>query len=182
MRRFFPHALMALLMLSLLPAAQVVAQNNTGQKGAFADEKTRTTPQTLRKRPGRAKLAPDSMTRPKDGGTLKLEQDGVHTATFNSIMKCDVDIRSDLYKSATRVIKVQTAKGAYGVKPTKRRIMLRAAVGGKQQGVKRFEINKKGALMLIGEDGKQAVAPAGIYTLSNGKKLHIGQAGMPVRK
>uniref|UniRef100_A0A0G4FU28 Uncharacterized protein n=1 Tax=Chromera velia CCMP2878 TaxID=1169474 RepID=A0A0G4FU28_9ALVE len=28
---------------------------------------------------------------------ISLEQDGVHTTTYNSIMKCDVDIRSDLY-------------------------------------------------------------------------------------
>jgi hypothetical protein len=29
-----------------------------------------------------------------------LEQDGVHLATYNSIMECDVDIRSDLYKQS----------------------------------------------------------------------------------
>uniref|UniRef100_A0A0G4GPU2 Uncharacterized protein n=1 Tax=Chromera velia CCMP2878 TaxID=1169474 RepID=A0A0G4GPU2_9ALVE len=28
---------------------------------------------------------------------IGLEQDGIHTTTYNSIMKCDVDIRKDLY-------------------------------------------------------------------------------------
>lgn len=30
---------------------------------------------------------------------MGLEQDGVQIATFNSIMKCDVDIRKDLYSN-----------------------------------------------------------------------------------
>uniref|UniRef100_A0A0G4IAD1 Actin n=1 Tax=Chromera velia CCMP2878 TaxID=1169474 RepID=A0A0G4IAD1_9ALVE len=30
---------------------------------------------------------------------IGLEQDGIHTTTYNSIMKCDVDIRKDLYGS-----------------------------------------------------------------------------------
>lgn len=34
-------------------------------------------------------------------GALALEQDGIHQATFNSIMKCDVDIRSDLYANTS---------------------------------------------------------------------------------
>merc|ERR1711994_1219971 len=30
-------------------------------------------------------------------GLLGMEQDGIHTLTYQSIMKCDVDIRKDLY-------------------------------------------------------------------------------------
>merc|ERR1712118_13510 len=30
---------------------------------------------------------------------LGLEHDGIHTATYQSIMKCDVDIRKDLYRN-----------------------------------------------------------------------------------
>mmetsp|Transcript_30515 Transcript_30515/g.27747 ORF Transcript_30515/g.27747 Transcript_30515/m.27747 type:complete len:88 (-) Transcript_30515:239-502(-) len=30
---------------------------------------------------------------------IGLEQDGIHLATYNSIMKCDVDIRKDLYSN-----------------------------------------------------------------------------------
>merc|ERR1712059_212037 len=30
---------------------------------------------------------------------IGLEQEGVHVLTFNSIMKCDVDIRKDLYNN-----------------------------------------------------------------------------------
>ena len=31
---------------------------------------------------------------------IGIEQDGVHLATYNSVMKCDVDIRKDLYGNA----------------------------------------------------------------------------------
>ncbi|MFN3202930.1 MAG: hypothetical protein ACE366_31345 [Bradymonadia bacterium] len=31
------------------------------------------------------------------GTASALEQDGIHQATYNSIMKCDVDIRKDIY-------------------------------------------------------------------------------------
>jgi actin beta/gamma 1 len=37
---------------------------------------------------------PESLFQPN---FLGLEQEGVHTTTYNSIMKCDVDIRKDLY-------------------------------------------------------------------------------------
>merc|ERR1712066_750847 len=38
--------------------------------------------------------APEALFQPSMVG---LEQEGVHQLTFNSIMKCDVDIRKDLY-------------------------------------------------------------------------------------
>merc|ERR1719373_675060 len=38
--------------------------------------------------------APESLFQPQ---FLGLEQEGVHKLTFSSIMKCDVDIRKDLY-------------------------------------------------------------------------------------
>jgi len=38
--------------------------------------------------------APEVLFKPS---LIGLEQDGIHTTTYNSIMKCDVDIRKDLY-------------------------------------------------------------------------------------
>jgi actin beta/gamma 1 len=38
--------------------------------------------------------APETLFKPSNIG---LEQDGIHIFTYNSIMKCDVDIRKDLY-------------------------------------------------------------------------------------
>merc|ERR1712233_12378 len=38
--------------------------------------------------------APEALFQPQ---TLGLEQEGIHKLTFSSIMKCDVDIRKDLY-------------------------------------------------------------------------------------
>merc|ERR1712207_789 len=38
--------------------------------------------------------APEALFQPS---MLGLEAEGIHTTTYNSIMKCDVDIRKDLY-------------------------------------------------------------------------------------
>ena len=35
------------------------------------------------------------------GGFIGLEQDGIHMATYNSVMKCDVDIRRDCSSTTT---------------------------------------------------------------------------------
>merc|ERR1712048_615904 len=40
--------------------------------------------------------APEALFQPS---MLGLEAEGIHTTTYNSIMKCDVDIRKDLYAS-----------------------------------------------------------------------------------
>jgi len=40
--------------------------------------------------------APEILFKPSFIG---LEQDGIHQATYNSIMRCDVDIRKDLYSN-----------------------------------------------------------------------------------
>jgi actin beta/gamma 1 len=40
--------------------------------------------------------APEALFKPS---LIGLEQEGIHTTTYNSIMKCDVDIRKDLYSN-----------------------------------------------------------------------------------
>merc|ERR1712216_442403 len=47
-----------------------------------------------RLRPGDADRCPEALFQPS---FLGMEAAGVHELTYNSIMKCDVDIRKDLY-------------------------------------------------------------------------------------
>jgi actin beta/gamma 1 len=44
--------------------------------------------------------APEALFQP---GLLGLESAGIHETTYNSIMKCDVDIRKDLYSNIVMV-------------------------------------------------------------------------------
>lgn len=48
---------------------------------------------------------PEAMFQPS---FLGMESSGIHETTYNSIMKCDVDIRKDLYANtvSTRVFRV----------------------------------------------------------------------------
>jgi actin-related protein len=45
--------------------------------------------------------APEALFQPS---VLGLEAAGIHETTYNSIMKCDVDIRKDLYGNIVMVI------------------------------------------------------------------------------
>jgi len=44
--------------------------------------------------------APEALFQPN---LLGLESAGIHETTYNSIMKCDVDIRKDLYSNIVMV-------------------------------------------------------------------------------
>jgi actin beta/gamma 1 len=44
--------------------------------------------------------APEALFQP---ALLGLESAGIHETTYNSIMKCDVDIRKDLYSNIVMV-------------------------------------------------------------------------------
>lgn len=63
---------------------------------------------------------PEALFKPS---LLGLEQDGVHTSTFNSIMKCDVDIRDDLYANVV-LAGGDTMFGGFGERMTKEVVAL----------------------------------------------------------
>ena len=48
--------------------------------------------------------APEALFQPS---VLGLESGGIHTTTFNSIMKCDVDVRKDLYQNVVLVSRMR---------------------------------------------------------------------------
>jgi actin len=50
--------------------------------------------------------APEALFQPS---VLGLESGGIHVTTFNSIMKCDVDVRKDLYGNIVMVCSARTA-------------------------------------------------------------------------
>jgi actin-related protein len=52
--------------------------------------------------------APEALFQP---ALLGLESAGIHETTYNSIMKCDVDIRKDLYSNIVMVNKSFVYKG-----------------------------------------------------------------------
>jgi actin beta/gamma 1 len=54
--------------------------------------------------------APEALFQPS---VLGLESGGIHVTTFNSIMKCDVDVRKDLYGNIV-MVRILTTKPEYG--------------------------------------------------------------------
>jgi actin beta/gamma 1 len=54
--------------------------------------------------------APEALFQPS---VLGLESGGIHVTTFNSIMKCDVDVRKDLYGNIV-MVRIVTTHAEYG--------------------------------------------------------------------
>jgi actin beta/gamma 1 len=54
--------------------------------------------------------APEALFQPS---VLGLESGGIHVTTFNSIMKCDVDVRKDLYGNIV-MVRTITTNAEYG--------------------------------------------------------------------
>lgn len=59
--------------------------------------------------------APEALFQPS---VLGLESGGIHVTTFNSIMKCDVDVRKDLYNN---IVMVSLARLDWPIVPTRSR-------------------------------------------------------------
>lgn len=122
----------------------------------------------------------------KKPSLIGLEQDGIHTTTYNSIMKCDVEIRSSFVTSGQplRLTGVALAKGAQASLTTSAEGL---AYKGLPVELLSFDANRKLWLLLKGQRTPVA-APQGLYQLSVSAKsreiisLHIGQAGTQLGK
>ncbi len=122
----------------------------------------------------------------------ELKTDGIENATFDNIMKCDVDIRADLYKSSgsdeISLIKIRATKGSPLSVSKKSGLMFETAKG-KKFTVSHVQIDGDKKLWIhVKEKHPPIAAPAGVYEVqfNKGKKkeiisLHIGQAGVQIK-